>query len=117
MKPTYQIQPLSANGNYLPINITSIASASPNLIHTAASTDFDELWIEAFNYSVEDILLTLCLGGTSPHQLLSQVIPPGRGLIPLLRGNKVSNGLITSAFASSANKVSLTGYIHRIIFI
>jgi hypothetical protein len=117
MKPTYQIQPLSANGNYLPINITSISSASPNVVHTSSSTDFDELWIEAFNYSAEDVLLTLCLGGTNAYQLLSQVIPPGRGLIPLLRGNKVSSGLVVSAFASSANKISLTGYVHRIIFI
>lgn len=117
MKPTYQIQPLSANNTYLPINITAVSAATGNVIHTASSTDFDELWVEAYNYSTEDTLLTLCLGGTNAHQLLSQIIPAGRGLIPLLRGNKVSSGLIISAFTSSANKVALTGYIHRIIFI
>jgi hypothetical protein len=117
MKPTYQIKPLSAASTYLPINLTSVSSSSPNVIHTASATDFDELWLEAYNYSVEDTLLTLCLGGTAAYQLLSQVIPAGRGLIPILRGNKVSSGIVISAFTSSANKISLTGYVHRIIFI
>lgn len=117
MKPTYQIAPLSVSGNYSPINITAIDSVTPNNIHVASATDFDELWIEAFNYSNNDVVLTLAIGGTAAHQLMSQVIPHGRGLIPVLRGSKMSGSINVDAFATQSNAISILGYVHKIIFI
>lgn len=116
-KPTYQIIPLSGPGNFSPLNITATTSTSPNTVHTASSTDFDELWLECYNYSTSDVILTLCIGGTAAHQRTSQVIPFGRGLIPLMRGSKFSSGTTLQAFAGVANTVSILGYAHRIVFI
>jgi hypothetical protein len=116
-KPTYQIIPLSGPGNFNPLNITSISSSSPNAVHTASSTDFDELWLECYNYSTSDVILTLCIGGTASHQRINQVIPFGRGLVPLIKGSKLSSSTTVQAFASVANAVSILGYAHRIVFI
>jgi hypothetical protein len=117
-KPTYQIIPLTGNsGSFNPINITSISSASPNTLHTASTTDFDELWLECYNYSNSDVILTLGIGGMAAHQRLTQVVPFGRGLVPLIRGTKLSGGTTIQAYSSVANAVSILGYAHRIVFI
>lgn len=117
MKPTYQIQPLSGPASYVPLNITGTTPATANTIHIASSTDIDELWVEAYNYSTEDAVLSVTTGGTAPYQTYSQVIPPGRGLVPLIRGNKLGGGVVVKAYSSSTNKISIMGYVHRIIFI
>lgn len=117
MKPTYQIQPLSGPASYSPLNITGITPATANTVHTASSTDIDELWIEVFNYSTDDVTLSTAVGGTAPHQTYAQLIPPGRGLIPVIRGTKLGGGTVVKMFASQANKLSVLGYVHRIIFI
>jgi hypothetical protein len=117
MKPTYQIQPLSGPASYTPLNITGTTPATANVLHTSSSTDIDELWVETYNYSTDDAVLSVAIGGTASYQTYSQIIPPGRGLVPLIRGIKLGGGTVVKAYASAANKVSIVGYVHRIIFI
>lgn len=117
MKPTYQIIPLSGSGNYTPVNITNTTPATAAIIHTASATDYDELWLEVFNHSAEDAAISLAIGGVNPHQIITQFVPAGVGLIPLLRGTKMSSSTIVRAYASTTNKLSIVGYAHRIVFI
>lgn len=117
MNPTYQLFPFSGSTNFLPISISSILSSSPDTIHLASSTNFDEMWLDAYNYSADDGLLTICLGGTNTHQRMQVPVPTGRGLIPIIKGLKFTGGVTISAFASSANIISVVGFINRIVFV
>lgn len=63
------------------------------------------------------MILSVTIGGTAPHQTITQLIPPGRGLIPLIRGLKVGGGVIVKVYAGQAGAISVLGYVHRIVFI
>lgn len=116
-RATYQLATLTNSTNFLPINIGAIAPGSPTLIHTADSTNFDELWLDAYNYSSNDGFLYLMLGGSASHQILTTPIPAQRGLIPVVKGLRFTGGVVISAYASSANIISVIGSLNRIVFI
>jgi hypothetical protein len=89
-------------------------------IHTTgtSATVLDEIWIYATNLDPLQITLTLEWGSTSVDDNIKIAIPPGAGetlVVPgfILRGNG-SAGLTVSAFAGTANKVILHGYVNRI---
>ncbi|MGL5923697.1 hypothetical protein [Chroococcidiopsis sp.] len=117
MKPTYSIVPFSGANNFLPINVASITSTAPTALHTCDAVNFDEVWLNAYNYSTSDAVLTVQLGGSASHQKLSIVVPSGRGLVPVLTGQTFSGSAAITAYASTANAIALTGRINRIIFI
>lgn len=116
-KPTYQLFPLSESTNFLPINIAATTSGSAALLHSSDETNYDEIWLDVYNYGNTDAILTLCLGGTAAHQLVPTPVPAGRGIIPLLRGYPFKSGVDISAFASVTNMVAVLGRVNRIIFI
>lgn len=116
-KPTYQIVPLSNSTNFQPINIAATTSGSPTLLHTSDSTDFDELWLDAYNYSGNDAFINIMLGGSSSYQILTLPIPSNRGLIPLLKGQTFTGSVVISAYASTTNVISVIGRVNRIVFI
>lgn len=113
---TYQIQQLSASTNFLPVSVASTSSSSPTTIHVVSASNYDECWMDAFNYSAEDAILTICLGGTNAYQRLIKPIPAGRGLVDVLKGLRFTGGITISAYASSANVISVVGSVNRIIF-
>lgn len=117
MKPTYQLISLSGSTNFLPINIAATTVGSATTIHTASSTDYDELWLYAYNYGNFDASLTLSIGGTSAFQQISQVIPASRGLIPVITGQPLTGGVIVKGFSSVTNYIAIIGRINRIVFI
>lgn len=116
-RATYQRFPLSASTNYLPINIAATTSASPTLLHEADAVNADEVWIQAYNYSANDALLHVMLGGGSAHQILSLPVLSQRGLITVLPGYTVTAGVDISAYADSTNIISVLGFVNRIVFI
>lgn len=116
MRSNYQVISPSGTSNFLPINISSVSNSSPNVIHTAHATNFDELWLNAFNYSNEDAILYVMLGGSSAHQILSMVIPSGIGLVPVIAGHTFTGSVAISGYASVTNSISVLGRINRIIF-
>lgn len=117
MKPTYQLTPFSASTNFLPINIAATSSVSPTLVHEAHATNYDELWIRAYNYTDVDAVLYLCLGGTAAHQIVPIPVPAGVGLIPIVNGDVFTGSVDISAYASETNRIALEGRVNRIIFI
>lgn len=100
----------STNG----LNIKLTASASPGaLIHTASSTDDDEIWLFAYNSGAGDQEVSVEWGGTTADDLLVETVPARVGLWPLIQGLQLTAGLLVRAFAVNANEVYIQGYVHR----
>ena len=112
---TFQKSLLSSSTNGLPIAINATTSGSANTIHTAGSTDIHELWVSAFNYSNVDQTLYVLVGGSSSYQVFSQVIPAGRGLIPILSGIVTTGSLVIKAYASLTASISVVGFANVIV--
>lgn len=84
-------------------------------VHTAHATALDEVWLWAVNSDTTDRKLTIEYGGaTSPDNLIEQTIPAESGLVLVLPGLLITNSLVVTAFAASANVVMVGGYVNRI---
>lgn len=95
-----------------------VATATPGtLIHTAVAgtTSWDEIWLYVTNNHTAVVELTIELGGvTSPDDLIKFNVPNKSGLIPILPGLILQNGLVVRAFANVANVLSVVGFVNRI---
>ena len=113
---TFSKRILSGSTDGKGITVSATSSGSGNTIHTAVSgtTDFDEVWVYAYNSHTSSVTLNLEFGGTSSSQRISQPVDPSSGLYLLVPGFVVQNGAVISAYASQASKVTLYGYVNRI---
>ena len=106
---------LSASTNGRQIKVTATATLGTT-IHTAVSgtADNDEVYLYAVNSDTVARKLTIEFGGvTSPDDLIEQTIPAESGLELIIPGLKLQNGLVVTAFAASANKIMISGWINR----
>ena len=84
-------------------------------IHTAHATALDELWLWAVNSDTTDRKLTIEFGGaTSPDDLIEVTIPAEAGLIPVVPGIHLTDSVVVTAFAATANVIMIHGYTNRI---
>jgi hypothetical protein len=93
------------------------ASATPGTtIHTAQSgtSGLDEVWLYADNSSSATVKLTVEFGGTATKDQIELNIPGESGLVLVVPGLVLNNSLVVSAFAATANVVSISGYVNRI---
>lgn len=109
---------LSGSTDGKAIKITQTATAG-DLIHTAVAGTvvgtFDELWLWAYNGHTSDVVLTIEFGGASvPDQNIVVTIPYKSGLIPVVPGLILQNGMVVRAFAGSANVVTIIGFVNAI---
>lgn len=108
--------PLSGSTNGRLIKIVPTATLG-TLIHTAVagSSDFDEIWLWAVNSDTVARKLTLEFGGiASPDDLIELTVPAESGLMLVIPGILLQNGLLLHAFAAAANVVMVGGYVNRI---
>jgi hypothetical protein len=108
--------PLSGSTNGKPIKVAATATLGTT-IHTAVSgtSDFDEIWLYAMNTSSAAVQLTIEFGGaTAPDQNLIVTVQPKDGLLLVVPGLILQNGLVVTAFASTADVVTLSGFVNRI---
>jgi hypothetical protein len=111
---TYTKVLLSSSTNGKGIKVAATASAGTN-IHTAHATSYDEIWIYAYNSHTADVDLTIEFGGTTaPDDNIVITLPVKGGRLCVIDGQILTNSLVVKAFASSANKVIITGYVNRI---
>lgn len=113
---TYSKLHLSGSTDGKGIKITQTATAG-DLIHTAiaGTTDWDEIWIYAVNSSAAAVKLTIEWGEhTAPDGNIEVTIPSESGLILVIPGLVLQNGMDVNAFAASANVVILHGFVNRI---
>lgn len=100
--------------------ISVAATASPGtLIHTGSSDPSvaQEIWIYASNYDTVSHRLTVEFGGTTTADGISLLLDPYSGIsliVPgfILVGN--STPLLVRAYADTASKISITGYVNEI---
>ena len=88
-------------------------------IHTAVAGTtagtFDEIWLWAYNGHTADVALTLEFGGaTVPDQNIVVTLPYKSGLVPVVPGLILQNGMVVKAFAGTANVITLIGFVNAI---
>ena len=117
---TYTKVLLSGSNYGLPIKVAATATTGTTIHATdTSSTVIDEVWLYANNTDSTDILLTIEFGGTTaPDNTIVVNIAARSGLflvIPgfIITGTGAASKTIT-AFAGTANKVLITGYVNRI---
>jgi len=108
---------LSGSTDGKPIKVVATATAG-TLIHTAVAGQvagtFDEVWLYAFNAHSTPLLLTIEFGGaTVPDQNIVLTLASQSGLQLVIPGLILQNEMVVKAFASSANLVTLSGWVNR----
>jgi len=104
----------STNGRLIKVVATVTAGT---IIHTAVAgvVDFDEIWIYAVNSDTAARKLTIEFGGVAaPDDLIEKTIPAEDGLLLIVPGFVLQNGLLVRAFAATANVVLIGGFVNRI---
>jgi hypothetical protein len=103
----------STDGKPIPVAATSTPGTT---IHTAGATGRDDLYLWASNTDTAAHTLTLEWGGTSdPGDLLVKAysIAANSAAVPVALGQPMQNSKVVKAFADSASKVNITGYVIR----
>ncbi len=114
---TFTKQKLSGSTDGKGIKITSNTGGSGVIVHTTVSgtTDFDEVWLYAYNSDSSSVNVTIEFGGTtSPDNTISQSVPAQSGLYLVVPGLPLQNGSVVTAYASVVNVATLYGFVNRI---
>jgi hypothetical protein len=96
------------------------ATATPGTtIHTAVAGQvdgtYDEIWLWAYNGHTANVVLTIEFGGAGvPDQNIVLTIPFKAGLIPVIPGLILQNGMVIKAFAGTTDVITLTGFVNTI---
>ena len=109
---------LSGSTDGKPILVVATATAGTT-IHTAVAGTtagtFDEIWLYAYNGHVDSVQLTIEFGGaTVPDQNIILTVAVKSGLILVVPGLILQNGMVVKAFAGTANVITLSGFINSI---
>jgi hypothetical protein len=113
------LQPAGTTGDGLGILVVQTATAG-TAIHTASATatTIDELWLYAYNDHSSSVALTVEFGGvTSPKDVIVSTLASQAGLVLICAGLVIqgnASAKVVRAFAGTASKVSLFGYVNRI---
>ena len=113
------LQPAGTTGDGLGILVAATSTAG-TAIHTASATatTIDELWLYAYNNDTASVVLTIEFGGvTAPKDVIKSTITSQSGLVLICAGLVVQGNAtakVVRAFAATANKISIFGYVNRI---
>lgn len=111
--------PFSGSTQGKPIKVVATATLGTTIHTTGTSATIeDSLYLWAYNGHTADVLLTIEFGGvTVPDQNLLMTVPFKSGLVLLVDGAMLlgngSAGLTVSAFAATANVITLWGFCLR----
>lgn len=111
---------LSGSTDGKPHVVSGTAASSSTTVHTATSlaNTYDELYIFASNLSTSPVTLTISWGHSSgaDAELVAKAVtlPPSSPPIPIMTGQRLNNGAVVKAWASSASVINLTGNVNRI---
>ncbi len=101
----------STNGKQIAVSQTATLG---NVVHTAHATSFDEVWVYATNTHTSAVQLTIEWGGATAADQKVITINPKEGDVLIVAGLVLSGGVAVTAFADSANKINISGYVNRI---
>lgn len=109
---------LSASTNGKAVSVA--ATTSPGTTIHTASTDplvFQEVWLYASNYDSVSHRLTIEFGGSATADGISIILDPYNGLSLIVPGFVIvgnATPLVVKAYADTANKISVYGYVNEI---
>ena len=85
-------------------------------IHTAHATALDEIWLYANNIHSSAVTLTVEYGGvtTTSDLIQTSIAATPSGLVLICAGLLVTGSVVVTAFAGTANKIELFGFVNRI---
>ena len=115
---TFTKQFLSESINGCGVTVTSGAggtAGTAGTIHTCAAgtSSKEEIWLWAYNSHTSDVVLSLEFGTSAlPREV---TIPFQSGLIPIIPGIPMNNGMKVQAFAGSAGVIVIDGFVNRIV--
>lgn len=100
------------------IKVVATATAGTT-IHTAVAGTtagtFDEIWLYAYNGHTDTLTLTIEFGGvTVPDDNIVLTLASKSGLQLIVPGLILQNGTAVKAFASSANLITIYGFVNTI---
>lgn len=107
----------SGSTNGRPVLVVATATLGTTL-HAAVTgtSDMDEIYIWAFNDHTANVLLTIELGGAvTPGDTIRYTVPFDDGLHLIIPGVRLQNGLVVTAFASTASVVTCAVNVNRLI--
>lgn len=108
---------LSGSTDGKPIKVVATATAG-TLIHTAVAGTtagtFDEIWLYAQNNHTSAVVLTIEFGDANTESNIICTLASKSGLQMIIPGFILQNGATVKAFASTANVISLSGFINSI---
>ena len=113
---TFTKKKLSGSTNGRGIKVVTTATTGTT-IHTAVAgtTDFDEVWLFAYNGHTANVVLTIEFGGVSvPDDNIKVTLVWQAGLQLIVPGLILQNECVVRAFASVANVVVITGFVNNI---
>ena len=109
---------LSGSTDGKPIKVVQTATAG-DTVHTAVAGTtagtFDEIWLWAYNGHTDAVQLTIEFGGvTVPDQNIIVSLASKSGLVPIVPGLILQNGMVVKAFASTANVITISGFVNAV---
>lgn len=113
---TYTKRLLSGSTNGTSILVAATATLGTT-VHTAVSgtSDLDEIYLYAANSSASAVKLTIEWGeATAPDGNIEYTVPAEDGLYLVVPGLLLQNALVVTAFAGTANVITIHGYVNRI---
>ena len=115
---TFVKRKLSGSTDGKPIKVVQTATAGTT-IHTAVAGTtagtFDEIWLFAYNGHTAAVTLTIEFGGaTVPDQNIICTLAVKSGLQLVVPGLILQNEMVVKAFASTANVVTLSGWVNSV---
>lgn len=113
---TFSKQKLSESTNGMGIKVAANATLGTKIHEAVAGTsDWDEVYLYAVNAHTAALTLTIEWGDvTDPDDLIEFTIPHSSGLYLVVPGLLIQNGIDITAFASTANLITIFGFVNRI---
>lgn len=108
---------LSGSSDGKPIKVVATATAG-TAVHTAVSGTtpgtYDEVWLWAQNNHTANVVLTIEFGSADGEDNIIVTIPFKSGLVPIVPGLPLQNGMTVKAFAATADVISILGFVNTI---
>lgn len=105
----------STDGKGVEIAATSTAGTT---VHTAVAGTtagtYDEVWLWAQNNHTASVVLTVEWGNADHADLIIVTIPSKSGLVPVVPGLPLQNGMVVAAFAGTTAVITLHGFVNTI---
>lgn len=108
---------LSGSTNGLAVKVAAIATLGTT-IHTAVTgtINHEQITLYANNTSAAAVKLTIEWGtGTAADGNIEQTINPEDGLILVIPGLPLQNGLLVTAFADTTDVILITGRVRKYV--